>query len=35
MIDDLKQDLTTAMAEDMDNSLTIKEQPKLEINLSK
>jgi hypothetical protein len=35
MIDDLKQDLTTAMAEDIDNSLTIEEQPKLEINLSK
>ena len=35
MIEDLKVDLTQAMTEDMDNSLTIKEQPKLEINLSK
>lgn len=35
MIDDLKQDLTVAMAEDIDNSITIEEQPKIEINLSK
>tara|TARA_R100000655_G_scaffold27296_1_gene55711 strand:+ start:1288 stop:1857 length:570 start_codon:yes stop_codon:yes gene_type:complete len=35
MVDDLKKDLTVAMAEDIDNSITIEEQPKLVINLSK
>jgi len=35
MINDLKKDLTVAMAEDIDNSITIEEQPKLVINLSK
>jgi hypothetical protein len=35
MIEDLKVDLTRAMAEDMDNSITIEEQPNLKINLSR
>ena len=35
MIKQLKKDLTVAMAEDVDNSITIEEQPKIEINLSK
>ena len=35
MIEDLKVDLTRAMAVDMDNSITIDEQPNLKINLSR
>tara|TARA_R100000458_G_C8278131_1_gene253989 strand:+ start:1289 stop:1891 length:603 start_codon:yes stop_codon:yes gene_type:complete len=35
MIGQLKTDLTVAMAEDIDSSITIEEQPKIEINLSK
>lgn len=35
MIEDLKVDLTKAMAVDMDNSITIDEQPNLKINLSR